>query len=289
MPPVKRKAKKKFSPFQRVVAVFEKYTIAGIAGSAVIVSLLLVVLWAGGYVGMLARAADRAAGSATASAGFEVKRVLLRGAHQTAHEEILTALGAIVGEPMVQVSLGEARTRVEALGWVRAAAVTRLLPDTLVVAIREREPAAVWQVNGDLRLIDDSGAVIRAVGSYEYSNLPLIVGSGAPDAAAALLQALGEHAELQTRTYALIRVSDRRWNLRLRNNITIKLPETDIAKAVGDLALLHAAQSTLDQPLEYIDLRDPERMIIRRRDGTGEAEAAGSEAGHGDGGTVAAG
>ncbi|MFN0022492.1 MAG: cell division protein FtsQ/DivIB [Parvularculaceae bacterium] len=289
MPAVKRKAKKKLSPFQRVAAVFENYTIAGIAGSAVIVSLLLVVLWAGGYVGMLARAADRAAGSATASAGFEVRRVLLRGAHQITQEEILAALGTVVGEPMVQVSLREARNRIESLGWVRAAAVTRLMPDTLVVAIREREPAAVWQVNGDLRLIDDSGAVIRAVGAYEYSNLPLIVGSGAPDAAAALLQALGAHSELQTRTYALIRVSDRRWNLRLRNNITIKLPETDIAKAVGDLALLHAAQSTLDQPLEYIDLRDPERMIIRRRDGTGDADAAGTEAGQSDGGKLAAG
>ncbi len=289
MPAVKRKAKKKLSPLQRVAAVFENYTIAGIAGSAVIVSLLLVVLWAGGYVGMLARAADRAAGSATASAGFEVKRVLLRGAHQITQEEILAALGTVVGEPMVQVSLREARNRVESLGWVRAAAVTRLMPDTLVVAIREREPAAVWQVNGDLRLIDDSGAVIRAVGAYEYSNLPLIVGSGAPDAAAALLQALGAHSELQTRTYALIRVSDRRWNLRLHNNITIKLPETDIAKAVGDLALLHAAQSTLDQPLEYIDLRDPERMIIRRRDGTGDADAAGTEAGQSDGGKLAAG
>ena len=289
MPAVKRKAKKKLSPLQRVAAVFENYTIAGIAGSAVIVSLLLVVLWAGGYVGMLARAADRAAGSATASVGFEVKRVLLRGAHQITQEEILAALGTVVGEPMVQVSLREARKRIESLGWVRAAAVTRLMPDTLVVAIREREPAAVWQVNGDLRLIDDSGAVIRAVGAYEYSNLPLIVGSGAPDAAAALLQALGAHSELQTRTYALIRVSDRRWNLRLHNNITIKLPETDIAKAVGDLALLHAAQSTLDQPLEYIDLRDPERMIIRRRDGTGDADAAGTEAGQSDGGKLAAG
>ncbi len=273
MPPVKKKAKKKAPLFARVASAFEKYTIAGVTGSAVILSLIVIVLWAGGYFGMMARAADRAAGEATASAGFEVGRVLLRGAHQTAHEEILEALGPVVGAPMVQVSLKDARARVEALGWVRAAAVTRLMPDTIVVSIREREPAAVWQVNGDLHLIDASGAIIRSVGAYEYSNLPLIVGSGAADAAAGLLQALRQHEELSKRTYALVRVGDRRWNLRLRNNMEIKLPEAGFAKAVDDIALMHAAHATLDQPLEYIDLRDPERTVVRRRGQAGEETA----------------
>jgi len=265
MPPVKRKPKKKPSFFARAAAVFENYTIAGVAGAGVILSLIAIVLWAGGYFGMVARAADRAAGEATASAGLEVRRVLLRGAHQTAHDEILEAIGPVIGAPMVQVSLRDARLRVESLGWVRAAAVTRLMPDTLVVSIRERDPAAVWQVNGDLHLIDATGAIIRSVGAYEYSNLPLIVGSGAADAAAGLLQALRQHDDLSKRTYALVRVGDRRWNLRLRNNMEIKLPETGFAKAVDDIALMHAAHSTLDQPLEYIDLRDPERTVVRRR------------------------
>jgi cell division protein FtsQ len=273
MPAMKKKSRKKDSTLRRVAAVFENYTIAGVAGSAVILSLIAIVLWAGGYLGMMARAADRAAGTATAAAGLEVRRVLLRGAHQTAHDEILKALGPIVGAPMVQISLEDARMRVESLGWIRSAAVTRLMPDTIVVSVREREPAAVWQVDGDLNLIDATGAVIRAVGAYEYSNLPLIVGSGAADAAAGVLHALKRHEELNRRTYALIRVGDRRWNLRLRNNIDIKLPETGYEKAVGDVALMHAAQSTLDQPLEYIDLRDPERLIIRRRGETGDDSA----------------
>ena len=273
MPQVKRKPKKKASLFARAAAVFENYTIAGVAGAGVLLSLILVVLWAGGYFGMAARAADRAVGGATASAGLEVRRVLLRGAHQTAHEEILAALGPIVGAPMVQVSLKDARARVESLGWVRAAAVTRLMPDTIVVAIRERDPAAVWQVDGDLHLIDASGAIIRSVGAYEYSNLPLIVGAGAPDASSALLTALGRHEELTKRTYALVRVSDRRWDVRLRNNMVIKLPESGFEKAVDDIALMHAAHATLDQPLEYIDLRDPERTVMRRRGEAGDENA----------------
>ncbi|HBS33590.1 MAG TPA: cell division protein FtsQ [Parvularcula sp.] len=279
MPPVRKKAKKKTPIFARAAAIFENYTIAGAAGSAVILSLILVVLWAGGYFGMIARAADRAVGGATASAGLEVRRVLLRGAHQTAHAEILNALGPIVGAPMVQVSLKDARASVEALGWVRAAAVTRLLPDTIVVSIREREPAAVWQIDYKLFLIDASGAVITEVNDKVYSSLPLVVGSGAADAAGALLTALRRHEDLARRTFALVRVGDRRWNLRLRNNMEIKLPETGFEKAVDDIALMHAAHATLDQPLEYIDLRDPERTVMRRRGETGEEKAPALRAG----------
>lgn len=274
MPAVKRRSRKKAPSFvQRAAAVFENYTIAGVAGAGVILSLVLVVLWAGGYFGMAVRVADRAVGGATASAGLEVRRVLLRGAHQTAHEEILEALGPIVGAPIVKVSLKDVRERVEALGWVRAAAVTRLMPDTIVVSIREREPAAVWQIDYTLNLIDATGAIIREVGDREFSTLPLIVGSGAPDAAATLLTALHRHEELTRRTLALVRVGDRRWNLRLRNEMVIMLPETAFEKAVDDVALLHAAHATLDQPLEYIDLRDPERTVMRRRGETGEENA----------------
>ena len=53
--------------------------------------------------------------------------------------------------------------------------------------------------------------------------------------------------------------------MRLRNEIKVKLPEADYARAIDDLALLQAAQGTLDQPIEYIDLRDAERMVIRKR------------------------
>lgn len=267
MPAVKKKAgrKKAASVVQRIGALFERYTIAGVAGSGVLLGVIALVLWAGGYFAMLGAAADRAAGKAAVAAGLEVRRVLLKGAHQTAHDEISEALGPLVGASILQVSLADAKARIEEIGWVRAAAVTRLYPDTISISIRERAPAAVWQINGDLHLVDGEGALIREVGAYEYSNLPLIVGAGAPEAAAGILKALGAEEELTGRAYALVRVGDRRWNMRLRNNIDVKLPEENYAEAIADLALLHAAQGTLDQKIEYIDLRDKERMVIRKR------------------------
>ena len=267
MPAVKRKAARKKPPsvFARLFALFERYAIAGAAGSAILLGLLALGLWAGGYFAMIGRTADRTAASVAIAAGLRVDRVLLRGAHQTAHDEIADALGPILGQSILQLSLDDAKARIESLGWVRSAAVTRLLPDTISVSIREREPAAVWQMKGVFHLIDEDGAIIREIDAGEYANRPLIVGAGAPEAAGGILKALGEKEELRKRVQALVRVGERRWDLHLYNEIEIRLPEGEYERAIHDLALLQAAQATLDQPIEYIDLRDPERMVIRKR------------------------
>jgi len=267
LPAVKKKTARKKAPsaFAQMFALFERYTIAGAAGSAILLGLLALGLWAGGYFAMIGRAADRAAGNAAIAVGLEVDRVLLRGAHQTAHDEIVDALGPILGQSILQLSLDDAKARIENLGWVRSAAVTRLLPDTISVSIRERVPAAVWQLKGVFHLIDEEGAIIREIDAGEYANRPLIVGAGAPEAAGGILKALGEKEALRKRVQALVRVGERRWDLHLYNEIEIRLPEDEYARAIDDLALLQTAQGTLDQAIEYIDLRDPERMVIRKR------------------------
>ena len=144
--------------------------------------------------------------------------------------------------------------------------MSKLLPDTVHVSVREREPAAVWQLSGDLHLIDDTGAVIRQVDAYEYADLPLIVGAGAPGAASEMLKALQAQPELWRRASALIRVSDRRWNLKMKSGVDVKLPETGAADSVAYLARLQAETGVLDEPLVYVDLRNPENFVYRTKD-----------------------
>jgi len=269
VPAVKKKSArakaKKQSTFARLFDLFHRYTIAGVAGMAVLVAAIIAALWAGGYFGAAGRAAGAGIHAAAAQAGLKVARVTLRGAHETATDEILAAVGPVIGKPMLAVSADEVRARVERLGWVRAAAVTRLYPDTLHISIRERTPAAVWQEDYALNLIDESGAIIRRVNDSEYLNLPLIVGAGAPEAAAGVLGALGRHDSLEYMTYALVRVGGRRWNMRLRNGVEVRLPAAGFESAIDAIALMQAAHGALDQPIEYIDLRDPERMIVKKR------------------------
>lgn len=265
--PAAKKPKPKAAPslFARAGALAQRYALAGAAGAAVLLAGGAAVLWAGGYVGLLADKAGNAARSAAIGAGFRVDRVTLAGRDRTGAADVEAALGPVFGESLLHLDLDAARARVEELGWVRAAAVSRLLPDQLHVSIRERAPAAVWQMSGKLHLIDADGAVIEEIGAYEWSALPLVVGAGAPEAAAGLLQALARHPDIAARTSALMRFGERRWNLRLRDGLDVRLPDEGYDRALDVLAGLQANHKTLDQPLAYIDLRDPDRMVLHKR------------------------
>jgi len=259
-----RGLKHELTVFEKIRERFEQLSVASLAGAGVILFLIGGMLFAGGYVGKAFQHLDRVAQNTSVKAGFEVKKVTLKGAHQIAHDEVLNALGPIMGTSSLHLDLHEALSRIEALGWVRSAAISRLLPGTIHVSVRERDPAAIWQVSGHLHLIDASGAIIREVSGPEYSYLPFLVGVGAPEAAEDVLQALASEPLLEDRIYALVRVGERRWNLRLRNDTDIKLPEVDYIAAIEELGVLQAAYQLLDQEIEYIDLRDPEQMIVRR-------------------------
>ena len=265
-----RKSSREPSFFERAGELAARFAPAVAAGLTIVVLIGGFLFWSGGYVGLMGERVDRAADTAAVAVGFEIKRITARGAEHTSKEEILGALGPVVGSSILQFDPHAARARVEDIGWVRSAAVSRLWPDTINVSVREREPAAVWQLSGALHLIDQSGAVIREVNAYEYSNLPLIVGAGAPDAAAGMLKALRAEPALWGAASALIRVGDRRWNLRLNSGADVKFPEQNYESAVRDLARLDAEYGLLDQPLEYIDLRDPGHLVYRE---AGEREA----------------
>ena len=71
------------------------------------------------------------------------------------------------------------RDRLLQFGWVKDARVSRRLPDTLVIDIVERTPAALWQNNGRLALIDSEGVVLDRVPVDKMPDLPLLIGPGA--------------------------------------------------------------------------------------------------------------
>src|SRR5690606_20038542 len=116
-----------------------------------------------------------------------------------------------------------AKNRLEALPWVRTASVERRLPDTIFVRLVERRPFALWQKNGQLSLVARDGEVIQRSGLERFSQLPLIVGDGAPAHAAALFAILASEPELRRRVTAMTRVGDRRWTLTFDNGIELHL------------------------------------------------------------------
>jgi cell division protein FtsQ len=203
-------------------------------------------------------------GDVAATMGLRVENVVVEGRAKTPEVMLRAALGIRPGEPILSYSLDEARRRLESIKWVEHATVERQLPGTIVVRLSERRPFAVWQTEGRFRLVDRDGEVVTDSDVAQFANqLPLVVGAGAPQAAAALLDLLGHYPDLQSRLVAAVRVGERRWNLRMTNGADIMLPEAAEAQALAKLAELQAAQSLLDRPLAVVDMRLPDRLVVR--------------------------
>lgn len=211
-------------------------------------------------------ALNRAAGQlleASRVLGLTVTDVEVEGRETTDRETVLAALGAGPGTPILAVSAARAKQRLEALPWVHHAVVERRLPGTLYVHLVERKPLALWQHGGRIELIDREGAVIPVTRLDQFAKLPMVVGDGAANRAAELIDMLGSEPDLAARVTAAIRVGERRWNLRIDNAVDVLLPAEDTSGAWSRLASLERSNAILKREVQTIDLRLPDRLVLR--------------------------
>jgi cell division protein FtsQ len=215
----------------------------------------------------LAATAEAAAGLRVAAAakdvGFAVANVSVEGRVREPREAILDALGVKRGTPILGVDLGAAKTRLEALPWVRRAEIERLLPDTIFVRIAERRPLAFWQRQGKLSLIADDGTVIPTQRLEDFGALVVLVGDDAPALGASLLDMLATEPALLPHVAAAVRVGGRRWTVRLDSGIDVALPEQDPESAWHRLAALDRSESLLGRNIVEVDLRLADRLVLR--------------------------
>ena len=211
---------------------------------------------------LLQSAADRMM-QGTRLLGLTVADITVEGRETTDRETILAALGAEPGTPILAVSPTLVKEQLEALPWVRTAVIERRLPGTLYVRLVERKPLALWQHGGKLELVDHEGNVIPVARLDRFAKLPLVVGEGAASSAAELLEMLASDPDLASRVTAAIRVGNRRWNLRIDNTIDVLLPTDDAASAWSQLARLERSSAILKREVLTIDLRLPDRLVLR--------------------------
>lgn len=233
------------------------------AGGAVLLLGSLYWLYQDGWFGRQAEALQQAALEATAGLGLRIEEVLVEGRARTDGEEILTRLGLVVGRPILAVDPAAARAELEALPWVQSASVERQLPGTIYIRLTEREPLALWQEQGVIRVIDRDGGIIPGVEPRRFAHLPLVVGPDAPAHAAKLIAVMNSEPDLRQRVTAAVRVGGRRWNVQIEGRIDVRLPEADTAAAWSQLARIERQQGLLSRDVIIIDLRLPDRLVVR--------------------------
>ena len=198
-------------------------------------------------------------------AGFEVKRVEVTGINRIDELKVYEITLAQKDRSMALVDIGEVRDDLIANGWIKDARISRRLPDTLVVEIIEREPAAVWQRDGKLSLIDKTGFPLENIEKEEIPDLPVIVGKKANERVTELTKLLNVAPALSPLVTGATWIGNRRWNLEFNTGETLALPEGEetAAAALLNFARMDGINRLLGRGIVQFDLRDAERAYLR--------------------------
>src|SRR3954465_7142931 len=205
--------------------------IAGLVFGGFLLAIGLVVLVA---LDIPAKA-ERAAGTAIGEAGFTVSGyqiVGLKRMNRALVDRVVTdelhRAAEISGKdkaPQALVDVSAIRERLLKFGWVKDARFSRRLPDALVIDIVERTPAALWQNQGQLALVDSEGVMLDRVPVDKMPDLPLLIGSGANAQARGLDRIMASVPTLKPQLASAPGVGGRRWDLNFQSGETVALPE----------------------------------------------------------------
>ena len=252
--------------------------LAGLVFGGFMLTIALVVLVA---LDIPAKA-ERAAGTAIGHAGFTVSGYQIVGLNHmnralvdgVVTDELRRASEAAGGSkaPQALVDVSAIRERLLRFGWVKDARVSRRLPDTLVIDIVERTPAALWQNQSQLALVDSGGVVLDRVPVDKMPDLPLLIGAGANDQAQDLEKLMAAVPTLKPQLASATWVGGRRWDLNFQSGEIVALPEGDqaAASALGKFARLDKSSGLLGRGIVRFDLRVPGKMIVRLPRAPGE-------------------
>lgn len=213
--------------------------------------------------------------AAANSVGFQISSIALTGEKQLTREEILNIAGISGRASLLFLDADAARNRLKANPWIADATILKLFPDRLHIAVTERRAFALWQKDGRVGVVSRDGVIVEPFVAPHVAHLPLVVGEGANVRAAEFLNVMNGYPELRDQVHAYVLVADRRWNLRLKNGMDIRLPEAEPAEAIEALLALDKDKKLLTRDILAIDLRIRDRVTVRLSD---QAAAARAEA-----------
>ncbi|HKX80165.1 MAG TPA: FtsQ-type POTRA domain-containing protein [Novosphingobium sp.] len=219
---------------------------------------------AASMAGVPALAAHQLAAVA-AGAGFEVRRVDVRGVKNINELKVYERALSERDQAMPLVDIEALREELLELSWIKDARVSRQLPDTLVIDIVEREPHAVLRKADRLVLIDKEGVELEPIRRDAVENRLVVSGPGAGRQVVALTDLLSAAPALKPQVREAEWIGNRRWNLTFKTGQVLALPEGErqSAGALVSFARLDGTNRLLGGKVAAFDMRAGDRIYLR--------------------------
>jgi cell division septal protein FtsQ len=219
----------------------------------------------------------RLSGLVLSAEALTISRISVEGNTRLSKGEVLGLLDGLSGRSMVTVDLESWRKKLLESPWVADAAMRRVLPGTIVVAISEREPVAIGRLGEQLYLLDQHANVVDEYGpNYAEFDLPIIDGLASGRPGGTLVDP--QHAALAMRVLAAMQA---------RPDLLKRMSQIDVADTrdaavilkddttlvrIGDQRFAERVQSYIDlvptlrqhvPNIDSVDMRFDERVYVK--------------------------
>ena len=256
--------------------------------SSVVMSILFVLAilvgaaaWMGQSLSVVENKAGELADGTAKVFGFSIKSIRVIEATTdldtelppTLEKAIRDNIGVVQGDSMFRADPARIKERLESVKGIVDLQVHRFWPNQITISATPLETNVLYRDTDDGPVLAMSYTGKEAAELAEEAEYHLVQGVGSVEAWPVLADRLAEFPTLETRLSFAERIGDRRWDLIMTSGARVRLPAGKAeAHALKVLAALQRETGVLDREVEMIDLRDEDRVYVRREN-TNYAEA----------------
>ena len=194
--------------------------------------------------------------------GFTLQKVEISGIKNLARDNILKIVHSQNTSNIFDINLLKLYNELNSNTWVQSLHVERVLPDTIKIDIKEKQPIAILQNEKGNSLITKQGKIISYSNINKFKNdLPIICGDGSNKNAYSILQIMKRDKDFSKHIWSLNYINKRRWNLHFNQGLIILLPAKKIVDAWEKIVTLQKHYNILNLGLTEIDVRNPNLIL----------------------------
>jgi len=197
---------------------------------------------------------------------LSISRILVTGAQEPLKKEITTLIQNAATEGYSALKAQALREKIQSINRVEKAFVKFSTDGLVIVNVLEREEAVVFFNNDFYEVLDSKGVILSASRDYVgLSKFPLLVGKDGSKNINALLSLVDDIGSFKSDVLYYEWVGERRWNIHMKNDLLIKLPENNLSKGLEVMRIFLHETNNLLKPIGSVDLRNIDKPIIKFR------------------------
>ncbi|KJU81948.1 cell division protein FtsQ [Candidatus Magnetobacterium bavaricum] len=196
---------------------------------------------------------------------LKVQHLHLQGNLHLKEADMLRLLN-VSGKSLITMDCTHVSRGLFASAWVNNVMIRKEFPNTLFVQIKEKEPVGVLSEGSDTYLVDHSGQRLEKVEKPPLT-LPVIsvdmTNQKTYDDALRLTDALNKNSVTQGKNVLITGKNPQEIAIRI-NDTLVLLGSGDYEKKLKNYLQLKDEINSKDIPIEYIDMRFSQRLIVKQ-------------------------